>query len=224
MALSISEILARQAKKSGAANRVAPRHDTPKGGHKSAAQIMAEQKAKRAGQPAPKMSVPPSPPAPKSSVADIMARQQAKQAARPVSHSAPPPDPAPVKKSVAEIMADQQAKMNARVPARNAAPSAGIDLNKLKADYAVFMKNLLAELDANGPMFFTPNEQPLKSEPEVETKVNGISTAAGEMVVEAQPSVQVGTMPYQATPVITEKPRAARRRRKKAEPKPDTEA
>lgn len=226
MALSINEILARQAKKNAAANRVAPRHDAPKGGHKSAAQIMAEQKARKAGQPVPKNSTPPAAPAPKRSVADIMAAQQAKQAARPVSKYTPPPDPAPVKKSVAEIMADQQTKMEAKVGAKPASPSAGIDLNKLKSEYAIYVKNLMAELNSSGPMFFVPKDEPLKSEPAVETKVNGISTAEGEMVVEAQPSVQVGSMPYQATPVITETQKPARRtRKKKADEAPaETEA
>ena len=74
---------------------------------------------------------------------------------------------------------------------------------------------VMAELSGSGPMFFVPKEPPLKSEPAVETKVNGISTAEGEMVVEAQPSAQVGSMPYQATPVITETPKPARRTRKK---------
>ena len=85
MALSINEIMARQARKSAAANRVAPRHEAPTGGRKSAAQIMAEQKARQAARPVPKNDIPPEATAPKRSLTDIMAEQQAKQAARPVS-------------------------------------------------------------------------------------------------------------------------------------------
>ena len=178
MALSISEILANQARKQAAASRVAPRNDTAKPAAKSAAQIMAEQQAKIAGAPAPKFT--------------------------------PPPEPVRRHKTVAEIMAEQQAKVAARDAGR-AEPSANINLDRLKAEYADFVKNLMAEMDGMGPMFFVPGGSPEK--PEAAGKVNGVSTAEGEMVMDAQPSAQVGTMPYQATPTVS---KPSRRRRSKA--------
>lgn len=99
-------------------------------------------------------------------------------------------------------------------------------LAQIRAKYNVFMANLEKELAKMGPMFFTPTAKPAaapavaaveKSE-EVADKVNGVATAEGEMVIEAQPSEPVPGMPFQATPVITTVPKRRTRRKK-----PDTE-
>ena len=92
-------------------------------------------------------------------------------------------------------------------------------LKKLRAEYAVYVKNLMAELEKSGPLYFVPeNKEPEKVEPAVVDNVNGVSTAEGEMVMVAEPSEPVPGMPFQATPVITtpEAKRSARKSRKKA--------
>lgn len=92
-------------------------------------------------------------------------------------------------------------------------------IEKLKAQYKVFLKKLEAELAKEGPMYFVQ-----KTESPEATPVNGVSTAEGEMVIEAKASEPVTGMPYQATPVIStaeakpepkKAPRQIRRRTKK---------
>lgn len=85
-------------------------------------------------------------------------------------------------------------------------------LDKIRAEYKVFAKGLLEELEKEGPLFFVAGNVGAKPKPAVAEASNGVSTAEGEMVIEAKPSEPVPGMPFQATPVIT--PAHKRRGRK----------
>lgn len=87
-------------------------------------------------------------------------------------------------------------------------------LEQIRGEYKVYAKNLLAELAKEGPLFFVPGTVQAKEAEDAINKVNGISTAEGEMVVEAKPSEPISGMPFQATPVITNVAKKKSRRKK----------
>lgn len=88
-------------------------------------------------------------------------------------------------------------------------------LDKIRAEYKVFAKGLLEELEKEGPLFFVAGNVGAKPKPAVAEAANGVSTAEGEMVIEAKPSEPVPGMPFQATPVITPAPKRRGRKTKR---------
>lgn len=86
-------------------------------------------------------------------------------------------------------------------------------LEKLKSEYQEWLKN--AELDMGENMFFVPKDRPAEETPDVADQVNGVSTAEGEMIMAAEESQPVASMPYQATPTVMA-PRQSRSRRRKS--------
>lgn len=86
-------------------------------------------------------------------------------------------------------------------------------MDKLKAEYQEWLKN--AELDMGETMFFVPKDRPAEETTDVAAQVNGVSTAEGEMIMAAEESQPVASMPYQATPTVTV-PRQSRSRRRKS--------
>ena len=129
-----------------------------------------------------------------------------------------PPEP----KAAATMSAEERIRKQAIVAAaqKNIDGKASVTdrvLADIRARYQVFLANLDKELSTMDPLFFMPNPAPEEKVEEVADKVNGISTAEGEMVVEAEPSEPVPGMPFQATPVITTGPKRKPRRKKAAD-------
>lgn len=164
-------------------------------------------------------------PAATMSASQRIARQGtvAKQNSAALANVPPPPETkAAPTMSVAERIRNQALVAAAQKCGTTNATVDGQVLAQIRAKYKVFLTNIETEISNMGPMFFTPTANPAdapaavaaeKSE-EVADKVNGIATAEGEMVIEAQPSEPVPGMPFQATPVITTAPKRRARRKK----------
>ena len=229
MSISIQQRMALQARKSAASRKVKPQPVTKPSETISVAQRMAQQASvAKPAAPAPQASN-----AVSMSAAERMAKQAgvAKSDSERVKHTAPPPSaPATTTISAAERIARQVATVSQQSAAVKASAGNQAVVNMYRKQYEEFMKNLDKIVAENGPMFFTAPA----SAPEAEAKVNGVSTAEGEMVIPAAPAEPVGNLPYQATPVITpapakRPPRAPRRKKAVTEvkteeaPKADTE-
>ena len=157
-------------------------------------------------------------PAATMSAAQRIARQGtvAKQNSAALANVPPPPETkAAPTMSVAERIRNQALVAAAQKCGTTKATVDGQVLAQIRAKYTVFLTNIETEISNMEPMFFTPTASPAaeKSE-EVADKVNGIATAEGEMVIEAQPSEPVPGMSFQATPVITTAPKRRARRKK----------
>lgn len=216
MGMSIAERMAMQAR-AAAASHQAPVKSVTKSATVSAAQRMARQATVTKT----------APPAPKAAPASVSAAQRiARQASiarqESVSTAAVPPPPAAAPAPSMSAAERIQKQAIAGVAQKNGDTKVEVNqdiIEKLKAQYKVFLKKLEAELAKEGPMYFVP-----KAESTEATPVNGVSTAEGEMVIEAKASEPVTGMPYQATPVIStveakpepkKAPRQIRRRTKK---------
>lgn len=213
--MSIAERMAMQAR-AAAASHQAPVKSVTKAASVSAAQRMAKQATVTKA----------APPAPKAAPAAVSAAQRiARQASiakqdNAATAAVPPPPattPSPTMSAAERI---QKQAITATVQ-KNGETKAEVNkdiIEKLRAEYKVFLKKLEAELAKEGPMYFIPKTDAPKATP-----VNGVSTAEGEMVIEAKASEPVPGMPYQATPVIVTEtkvepkkaPRQIRRRTKK---------
>lgn len=217
MGMSIAERMAMQAR-AAVASHQAPMKSVTKSATVSAAQRMAKQATvTKAAPPAPKA-------APASvSAAQRIARQASIARQESVSTAAVPPPPPAAAPAPSMSAAERiQKQAIAAVAQKNGDTKVEVNkdiIEKLKAQYKVFLKKLEAELAKEGPMYFVP-----KAESTEVTPVNGVSTAEGEMVIEAKASEPVTGMPYQATPVIStaeakpepkKAPRQIRRRTKK---------
>lgn len=220
MGMSIAERMAMQAK-AAVASHQAPLKSSTKSVSVSAAQRAAMQ-ANAAKSSAMAKGTPPAPTATPAAVsaAQRMARQAniSKQATAATAASATPPESKPTATmSAAERIRKQAIVATVQKRGETKAEVNKDVIDKLRSEYKVFLKKLEAELAKEGPMFFKA-----KDELPEELPVNGVSTAEGEMVMEAKASEPVGGMPYQATPVIvtetkpaTKKaPRQVRRRAK----------
>jgi len=231
MGMSISERMAMQAR-AAAASHVKPITVAKTVTTVSAASRAAKQAnvAKADGNRSTKGTPPEAKnPAATMSAAQRIARQGtvAKQNSAALANVPPPPET----KAAPTMSANDRIQKQAIVAAAQKHGSVKADVNEqvlaqIRAKYKVFLANLEKELAKMGPMFFTPTDKPAaapaaapavaaveKSE-EVADKVNGIATAEGEMVIEAQPSEPVPGMPFQATPVITTVPKHRARRKK----------
>lgn len=159
------------------------------------------------------------------SAAQRIARQGtvARQNSAASANVPPPPasNPAPTM-SAAERIQNQALVASAQKRGTTKAEVTEKVLAEIKAKYKVFLANIDKELAKLGPMYFVPTAKPAVAPAAAQAakveavadKVNGISTAEGEMVVEAQPSEPVPGMPFQATPVITPAPKRKARRKK----------
>ena len=186
MSMSIQERMALQAGLARQSHKVSPQPSGSPQASLSAAQRIAKQSAVTKGDAAAVRSIapPPSRPAqPTMSVADRIARQSQ--------------------------VAKEQAMANGRSPGNTLDNTA---LQQLKAEYEAWLKENASMFEGLDPMYFVPKDVPEETKEAVADKVNGVSTTEGEMVITAEPSEQVGGMPYQATPVITPTPRTRRRR------------
>lgn len=230
MGMSIAERMAMQARIAAASHRAPIKSAPAKPAVSGASRIAKQSNVARATSNGGKGAPPEPKKAPASmTAAQRMARQGSvsrQDSAKASNIAPPPPAPKTATMSAADRIQKQAIVASAQKHGEKKVEVNKDFLNKLKAEYAEYVKKLMAELDKEGPMFFTPKAEPPKAEPAVEEKVNGISTAEGEMVIEAEPSAQVPGMPFQATPVITapEVKRAARKSRKKAESAPAEQA
>jgi hypothetical protein len=232
MGMSISERMAMQAR-AAAASHVKPitapkKVNTVSAVNRAAKQAnVAKADSNRGGNAAPPEA---KKPVAVMSAAQRIARQGtvARQNSAASANVPPPPasNPAPTM-SAAERIQNQALVASAQKRGTTKAEVTEKVLADIKAKYKVFLANIDKEIAKLGPMYFVPTAKPAaataaapavvaveKSE-EVADKVNGISTAEGEMVIEAQPSEPVPGMPFQATPVITTVPKRRARRKKK---------
>ena len=218
MGMSIRERMALQAR-AAAASHVKPVTTATTVATVSAASRVAKQASVvQATASSPAVGAPPEATATSSSMgaAQRIARQGnvAKQNSAAAARMAPPPEPAAtVTMSAAERIRKQAIVAVAQKAGTNRAEVNEQVLADIRAKYAVFLAEIEKEMSTMGPMYFVPNQATEAKAEEVADKVNGISTAEGEMVVEAQPSEPVPNMPYQATPVIETRRKP---RRKKA--------
>ena len=229
MSISIQQRMALQARKSAASRKVNPQPVVKSPVAIGVAQRMAQQASiAKPAAPAPQASN-----AASMSATERIAKQAgvAKADSERAKHTAPPPSaPSTTTISAAERIARQVATASRQSAAVKASAGNQEVVNMYRKQYEQFLKNLDKMLAENGPMFFTAPA----SAPEAEAKVNGVSTAEGEMVIPAAPAEPVGNLPYQATPVITpapakRPPRAPRRKKAGTEvkteeaPKADTD-
>ena len=216
MGMTIAERMAMQAR-AAVASHQAPMKSVTKSATVSAAQRMAKQATvTKAAPPAPKAT-----PA-SGSAAQRIARQASIARQDSVSTAAVPPPPAATPAPSMSAAERIQKQAIAAIAQKNGDTKVEVNkdiIEKLKAQYKVFLKKLEAELAKEGPMYFVQ-----KTESPEATPVNGVSTAEGEMVIEAKASEPVTGMPYQVTPVIStaetkpepkKAPRQIRRRTKK---------
>ena len=225
--MSISERMAMQAR-AAAASHVKPITSPKKANTVSAVNRAAKQASvaksdsNRGGNGAPPEA---KKPVAAMSAAQRIARQGtvARQNSAASANVPPPPasNPAPTM-SAAERIQNQALVASAQKRGTTKAEVTEKVLAEIKAKYKVFLANIDKELAKLGPMYFVPTAKPAAAPAaaqaakveSVSDKVNGISTAEGEMVVEAQPSEPVPGMPFQATPVITPAPKRKSRRKK----------
>ena len=225
--MSISERMAMQAR-AAAASHVKPitapkKVNTVSAVNRAAKQAsVAKSDSNRGGNGAPPEA---KKPVAAMSAAQRIARQGtvARQNSAASANVPPPPasNPAPTM-SAAERIQNQALVASAQKRGTTKAEVTEKVLAEIKAKYKVFLANIDKELAKLGPMYFVPTAKPAAAPAaaqaakveEVADKVNGISTAEGEMVVEAQPSEPVPGMPFQATPVITPAPKRKVRRKK----------
>jgi hypothetical protein len=227
MGMSISERMAMQAR-AAAASHVKPitapkKVNTVSAVNRAAKQAsVAKSDSNRGGNGAPPEA---KKPVAAMSAAQRIARQGtvARQNSAASANVPPPPasNPAPTM-SAAERIQNQALVASAQKRGTTKAEVTEKVLAEIKAKYKVFLANIDKELAKLGPMYFVPTAKPAAAPAAaqaakveaVSDKVNGISTAEGEMVVEAQPSEPVPGMPFQATPVITPAPKRKSRRKK----------
>lgn len=225
--MSISERMAMQAR-AAAASHVKPitapkKVNTVSAVNRAAKQAsVAKSDSNRGGNGAPPEA---KKPVAAMSAAQRIARQGtvARQNSAASANVPPPPasNPAPTM-SAAERIQNQALVASAQKRGTTKAEVTEKVLAEIKAKYKVFLANIDKELAKLGPMYFVPTAKPAAAPAAaqaakveaVSDKVNGISTAEGEMVVEAQPSEPVPGMPFQATPVITPAPKRKSRRKK----------
>lgn len=225
--MSISERMAMQAR-AAAASHVKPiaapkKVNTVSAVNRAAKQAsVAKSDSNRGGNGAPPEA---KKPVAAMSAAQRIARQGtvARQNSAASANVPPPPtsNPTPTM-SAAERIQNQALVASAQKRGTTKAEVTEKVLAEIKAKYKVFLANIDKELAKLGPMYFVPTAKPAAAPAaaqaakveEVADKVNGISTAEGEMVVEAQPSEPVPGMPFQATPVITPAPKRKVRRKK----------
>jgi hypothetical protein len=227
MGMSISERMAMQAR-AAAASHVKPitapkKVNTVSAVNRAAKQAsVAKSDSNRGGNGAPPEA---KKPVAAMSAAQRIARQGtvARQNSAASANVPPPPasNPAPTMSAAERI---QNQALVASAPKRGTTKAEVTEkvLAEIKAKYKVFLANIDKELAKLGPMCFVPTAKPAAAPAAaqaakveaVSDKVNGISTAEGEMVVEAQPSEPVPGMPFQATPVITPAPKRKSRRKK----------
>lgn len=225
--MSISERMAMQAR-AAAASHVKPitapkKVNTVSAVNRAAKQAsVAKSDSNRGGNGAPPEA---KKPVAAMSAAQRIARQGtvARQNSAASANVPPPPasNPAPTM-SAAERIQNQALVASAQKRGTTKAEVTEKVLAEIKAKYKVFLANIDKELAKLGPMYFVPTAKPAAAPAvaqaakveAVADKVNGISTAEGEMVVEAQPSEPVPGMPFQATPVITPAPKRKSRRKK----------
>ena len=227
MGMSISERMAMQAR-AAAASHVKPitapkKVNTVSAVNRAAKQAsVAKSDSNRGGNGAPPEA---KKPVAAMSAAQRIARQGtvARQNSAASANVPPPPasNPAPTM-SAAERIQNQALVASAQKRGTTKAEVTEKVLAEIKAKYKVFLANIDKELAKLGPMYFVPTAKPAAAPAAAQAakveavadKVNGISTAEGEMVVEAQPSEPVPGMPFQATPVITPAPKRKSRRKK----------
>lgn len=227
MGMSISERMAMQAR-AAAASHVKPitapkKVNTVSAVNRAAKQAsVAKSDSNRGGNGAPPEA---KKPVAAMSAAQRIARQGtvARQNSAASANVPPPPvsNPAPTM-SAAERIQNQALVASAQKRGTTKAEVTEKVLAEIKAKYKVFLANIDKELAKLGPMYFVPTAKPAAAPAAAQAakveavadKVNGISTAEGEMVVEAQPSEPVPGMPFQATPVITPAPKRKARRKK----------
>lgn len=225
--MSISERMAMQAR-AAAASHVKPitapkKVNTVSAVNRAAKQAsVAKSDSNRGGNGAPPEA---KKPVAAMSAAQRIARQGtvARQNSAASANVPPPPasNPAPTM-SAAERIQNQALVASAQKRGTTKAEVTEKVLAEIKAKYKVFLANIDKELAKLGPMYFVPTAKPAAAPAAAQAakveavadKVNGISTAEGEMVVEAQPSEPVPGMPFQATPVITPAPKRKSRRKK----------
>lgn len=225
--MSISERMAMQAR-AAAASHVKPitapkKVNTVSAVNRAAKQAsVAKSDSNRGGNGAPPEA---KKPVAAMSAAQRIARQGtvARQNSAASANVPPPPvsNPAPTM-SAAERIQNQALVASAQKRGTTKAEVTEKVLAEIKAKYKVFLANIDKELAKLGPMYFVPTAKPAAAPAAAQAakveavadKVNGISTAEGEMVVEAQPSEPVPGMPFQATPVITPAPKRKARRKK----------
>ena len=225
--MSISERMAMQAR-AAAASHVKPitapkKVNTVSAVNRAAMQAsVAKADSNRGGNAAPPEA---KKPVAAMSAAQRIARQGtvARQNSAASANVPPPPasNPAPTM-SAAERIQNQALVASAQKRGATKAEVTEKVLADIKAKYKVFLANIDKELAKLGPMYFVPTAKPAAAPAAAQAakveavadKVNGISTAEGEMVVEAQPSEPVPGMPFQATPVITPAPKRKARRKK----------
>ena len=142
----------------------------------------------------------------------------ARQNSAAAAHIAPPP----AEKTAATLSASERIHKQALTAAAQARGSTKADVNEqvladIRARYAVYLANIDKEIAASGPLYFVPGQPQGDTVETVADNANGISTAEGTMVMEAEPSEPVPNMPYQATPVIIPEQPKRKPRRKKAD-------
>lgn len=220
--MSISERMAMQAR-AAAASHVKPvtavkKATTVSVTNRAAKQAnIAKADSNRAGHGAPPEA---RKPVSSMSAAQRIARQGtvAKQGSVAAAKVPPPPDTKPVATMSAADRIQKQAIVASAQKRGDVKAEVNKDfLAKLKLEYAEFVKKLMAEMEKEGPLYFAGQTAPANKAEPVADKVNGISTAEGEMVVEAAPSEPVPGMPFQATPVITTPSKRKSRKKKEAD-------
>lgn len=154
--------------------------------------------------------LPDSPRAKAISAAQRMSRQSSvvAMAKRPVG-GLPPDEVSPARSLTA---AERLRKQTETIAAAAHGGKTQVDQNyisALKADMQEYLKKLYANIQAMGIDTVATSQ----TDEVPDMPVNGISTPEGELVIAAEPSSSTG-MPFQATPVITRKPRKPKGSRK----------
>lgn len=197
MGMSINERIAMQAR-AAAATHVNP-GDAPKTVSSVSAATRAMRQAAVASQSA---NVQPAEPATGAGMSaaqrvarqGTVARQSSARAATAVEQKDAPAT------TVAERIQRQAAAVSVERSSRPESPEAL--LAECRKKYEIFLANADKMIAEHGPMVFVAGEARLSEA----VPVSGISTAEGEIVIEAKASEPVPGMPFQATPVITEVP------------------
>lgn len=160
------------------------------------------------------------------SAAQRIARQGAvvKETAVSLSGLQPPPD----RGAAPSMSAAERISKQAIVAAAQRSGGGNTNINErviadLRKKYEAFLAKLDAEMESAGPLFFVPGNTTEEKPAEVTDQVNGISTAEGEMVVEAQPSEPVPNMPFQANPLISGGTKKSRRKKASTEENAETD-